>query len=72
MMNGIFEFLAEPVVGSIIGILGILIGAIFAISFYYKSKIVSKSAHNISFASCFEIIITTTKNSKSNFFTLHL
>ena len=46
-MENFFEILSEPLVGSIIGIVGIIIGAFFEIFFYFKSKIVSKPRYSI-------------------------
>ena len=47
-MKNILEFLSQPIIGSIIGIAGIIIGGILTIIFYFKSKIVSKPRYSIS------------------------
>lgn len=46
-MDMIIDFLKQPLVGSVIGILGIIIGAILAIVFYMKSKVVAKPMYSI-------------------------
>lgn len=46
-MDQIVEFLSQPIVGSVIGILGILIGAFISVFFYFRSKNVSKPYYTI-------------------------
>lgn len=46
-MDQIREFLGNPIVGSVIGILGIVIGALLATVFYLKGKVVSKPYYTI-------------------------
>lgn len=47
IMDVVIDFLKQPLVGSVIGILGIIIGAILAIVFYVKSKVVAKPMYSI-------------------------
>ena len=47
MWEQVSDFLSQPIVGSLIGILGIVIGALLAIVFYIKGKSASKPCYSI-------------------------
>lgn len=47
MMEQMIWVLSQPIVGTVIGILGIVIGAVLAVVFYFKAKVVSKPCYSI-------------------------
>ena len=56
-MEQIIELLKDPIVGSLIGILGIVIGAILAVVFYLKGKVVSKPYYTIETTTLIDLFV---------------
>lgn len=56
-MDQILNFLSNPIVGSVIGILGIVIGAVLAILFYFKAKYTSKPCYSIANTSLIDLSV---------------
>lgn len=73
----IISFLKEPLVGSIIGIAGIVIGSVLALTFYIKSKIIAKPKYSIENVKLIDLnageippdVIMTYKDSQIRFLT---